>query len=107
MGREPDEVARQSGPDGLVGSVTSRQFRLVAARDTPEYVYGPMGHTTRRPRTRAGAVGPARAARAGPGRAADPARDASQCAFAPARRAAQVDVSYGKTGRAVVENLKS
>ena len=107
MGREPDEVARQSGPDGLVRSVTSRRIRLVAARDTPENVNGPMGHTTRRPWTRAGAAGPARAARAGPGRAADPARDVSSCAFAPARRAAQVDVSYGKIGRAVVENLKS
>ena len=107
MGREPDEVARQSGPDGLVRSVTSRRTRLVAARDTPEYVNGPMGHTTRRPWTRAGADGPARAARAGPGRTADPARDMSSCALAPARRAAQDDVSYGNSGRAVVENLKS
>ena len=107
MGREPDEVARLSGPDGLVGSVTSRQFRLVAARDTPEYVNGPMGHTTRRPRTRAGAAGPGRAARAGPGRAADPGRDVSLCAIASAQCEAQVDVSYGKIGRAVVENLKS
>ena len=107
MGREPDEVARQSGPDGLVGSVTSRRNRLVAARGTPEYVNGPMGHTTRRPGTRAGAAGPGRAARAGPDRAADPERDVARCAIAPAQRAAQVDVSYGRIGRAVVENLKS
>ena len=107
MGREPDEVARQSGPDGLVGSVTSRQFRLVAARDTPEKVNGPMGHTTRRPRARAGAAGPGRAARAGPDRAADPGRDVLRCAITPAQRDVQVDVSYGEIGRAVVENLKS
>jgi hypothetical protein len=107
MGREPDEVARQSGPDGLVGIVTSRRIRLVAARDTPENVNGPMGHTTRRPWTRAGADGPARAARAGPGRAADSEQDAVRRAIAQAQRAAQVDVSYGKIGRAVVENLKS
>ena len=109
MGREPDEVARQSGPDGNAHAdiVASGQNRLGVARDTPEYVNGPMGHTTRGPRTRAGAVGPARAVRAGPGRAADPTQDASQSALAPARRAAQVDVSYGKIGQAVVENLKS
>ena len=107
MGREPDEVARLSGPDGLVRSVTSRRTRLVAARDTPEYVNGPMGHSTRWPGARAGEVGPARAARAGPGRAVDPERDAVRRAIAPAQRAAQVDVSYGKFGRAVAENLKS
>ena len=107
MGREPDEVARLSGPDGLVRSVTSRRTRLVATRDTPEYVNGPMGHTIGRPRTRAGAAGPGRAARAGPGRAADPGRDVPRCAIAPAQREAQDDVSYGKIGRAVVENLKS
>ena len=98
MGREPDEVARLSGPDGLVRNVTSRRTRLVEARDTPEYVNGPMGHTTRRPRTRAGTAGPARAARAGPGRAADPEQDVVRRAIAQAQRAAQVDVSYGKIG---------
>ena len=100
MGREPDEVARPSGPDGNahVKIVASGQDRLGMARDTPEYVNGPMGHTTRRPRTRAGAAGPARAARAGPGRAADSEQDVVRRAIAQAQRVAQVDVSYGKIG---------
>ena len=109
MGREPDEVARQSCPDGtaLVKTRRACRIRLVVSRDTPENANGPTGHTTRRRGTRTGAAGPARAARAGPGRAADPGRNVSRGATAPAQRAAQVNVSYGKIGRAVVENLKS
>ena len=108
MGREPDEVARQSGPDGnaLVRITASRRIRLAAARDTPVETNGPVGHPSRRLRTRAGAVGPARAGRAGPGRTSAPARDVPQCAFAPPRRAEQADVSYGQIGRAVDKELE-
>ena len=108
MGREPDEVARQSGPDGnaLVRIAASRRIRLAAARDIPVETNGPVGHPSRRLRTRAGAVGPARAGRAGPGRTSAPARDVPQCAFAPPRRAEQADVSHGQIGRAVDKELE-